>query len=188
MGKAGRKRKSGAREPNGRVQRVAEDANLDQFKERMRRYHLSERDARDQRSSTVIGRLLLQHIASGSKIEVGITEAEYEAGARFAADSTAYARCLQSPRGVGVAETLTGSGDEEAHTRYVAVIRKAYENARDAVKDLQERDGYRGTTIFDAVRFIVEQDLELPHLFPGLRIGLGVLAEHYQLTAVRKAA
>lgn len=179
MGKAGRKRKSGAREPNGRVRRVVEDANLDPFKERMRRYGLSEKDARDQKSSTVIGRMYLHG---------QITEAEYEAGARFAADSTAYARCLQSPRGVGVAETLSGSGDEEAQVRYVAVIRKAYENARDALKELQERDGYRGTTIFDAVRFIVEQDLELPHLFPGLRIGLGVLAGHYQLTAVRKAA
>ena len=176
---AGRKRKAGKREPNGRIRREADDANVDPFKERMRRYGLSERDARDQKSSTVIGRLLLAH---------AITEAEYEAGARFATDSAAYARCLQSPRGVGVAETLTGSGDDEAHARYVAIIKAAYENARKCLERLQERDGYRGTTIFDAVRFVAEQDLDLPHLFPGLRVGLRELAGHYGYIAARKAA
>ncbi len=183
-----RKRKTGRREPNGRIARTNEPANADPFLERMRRYGLSATDARDQRSSTVIGRLLLAHLESGCKAHIGITEAEYEAGARFATDSAAYARCLQSPRGVGVAETLTGSGDDEAHTRYVAIIRKAYENARDVLRDLQERDGYRGTTIFDAVRFVAEQDLDLPHLFPGLRVGLRELAGHYGYIAARKAA
>lgn len=103
-------------------------------------------------------------------------------------DSAAYARCLQSPRGVGVAETLTGSGDDEAHARYVAIIKAAYEDARKCLERLQERDGYRGTTIFDAVRFVAEQDLDLPHLFPGLRVGLRELAGHYGYIAARKAA
>lgn len=185
---AGRKRKAGRREPNGRIRREADDANADPFFERMRRYNLSATDARDQRSSTVIGRLLLAHLESGCKDHIGITEAEYEAGARFATDSAAYARCLQSPRGVGVAETLTGSGDDEAHARYVAIIKAAYEDARKCLERLQERDGYRGTTIFDAVRFVAEQDLDLPHLFPGLRVGLRELAGHYGYIAARKAA
>jgi hypothetical protein len=187
----GRKRKPGRREPNGRVQRSHEAANLEPFKERMRRYGLSEKDARDQRSSTVIGRLMLAHLQSGCKPGVGITEAQYEAGAKLATDSAEYARCLQSPRGMGIAETLTGSGDEEAYKRYVDTIRKAYEGAmgRDGViRKLQERDGLRGTTIFDAVRFVVEQDLELPHLFPGLRIGLTELAHYYGTSTARKAA
>jgi hypothetical protein len=183
-----RKRKIGRREPNGRLQRNHEPANADPFKERMRRYGLSEKDARDQRSSTVIGRLLMEHLASGCKPGVGITEAQYEAGAKLAADSADYARCLQSPRGMGIAETLTGSGDEEAAARYVAKVKRAYEGARDVLKRLQERDGLRGTTIFDAVRFVVEQDLELPHLFPGLRIGLTELAAYYGTAAEMKAA
>jgi hypothetical protein len=186
----GRKRKPGRREPNGRVQRSHEAANLEPFKERMRRYGLSEKDARDQRSSTVIGRLMLAHLQSGCKPGVGITEAQYEAGAKLATDSAEYARCLQSPRGMGIAETLTGSGDEEAHARHVAKVKRAYEGARDVLKRLQERDGLRGTTIFDAVRFIVEQDLELPHLYPGLRLGLVELARYYGTAAAaeRKAA
>jgi hypothetical protein len=177
----GRKRKPGRREPNGRVQRSHEAANLEPFKERMRRYGLSEKDARDQKSSTVIGRMYLQG---------HLTEPQYEAGAKLATDSAEYARCLQSPRGMGIAETLTGSGDEEAHTRHVAKVKRAYEGARDVLKRLQERDGLRGTTIFDAVRFIVEQDLELPHLYPGLRLGLVELARYYGTAAAaeRKAA
>ena len=148
----------------------------------MRRYGLSEKDARDQKSSTVIGLMYL----NGE-----LTEAQYEAGAKLATDSADYARCLQSPRGMGIAETLTGSGDEEAHVRYVRTIVEAYTAARDVLKALQERDGWRGTTIFDAVRFIVEQDLELPHFYPGLRIGLTELAAHYAKKAYgseRKAA
>jgi hypothetical protein len=177
----GRKRKPGRREPNGRVQRSHEAANLEPFKERMRRYGLNEKDARDQKSSTVIGRMYLQG---------HLTEPQYEAGARLATDSAEYARCLQSPRGMGIAETLTGSGDEEAHARHVAKVKRAYEGARDVLKRLQERDGLRGTTIFDAVRFIVEQDLELPHLYPGLRLGLLELARYYGTAAAaeRKAA
>lgn len=177
----GRKRKPGRREPNGRVQRSHEAANLEPFKERMRRYGLNEKDARDQKSSTVIGRMYLQG---------HLTEPQYEAGARLATDSAEYARCLQSPRGMGIAETLTGSGDEEAHARHVAKVRRDYEGARDVLKRLQERDGLRGTTIFDAVRFIVEQDLELPHLYPGLRLGLVELARYYGTAAAaeRKAA
>ena len=177
----GRKRKPGRREPNGRVQRSHEAANLEPFKERMRRYGLSEKDARDQKSSTVIGRMYLQG---------HLTEPQYEAGAKLATDSAEYARCLQSPRGMGIAETLTGSGDEEAHARHVAKVKRAYEGARDVLKRLQERDGLRGTTIFDAVRFIVEQDLELPHLYPGLRRGLVELSRYYGTAAAaeRKAA
>jgi hypothetical protein len=176
----GRKRKPGRREPNGRVQRSHEAANLEPFKERMRRYGLSEENARDQKSSTVIGRMYLQG---------HLTEPQYEAGAKLATDSAEYARCLQSPRGMGIAETLTGSGDEEAHTRHVAKVKRSYEGARDVLKRLQERDGLRGTTIFDAVRFIVEQDLELPHLYPGLRLGLVELARYYGTAAAeRKAA
>lgn len=174
-----RKRKIGRREPNGRIQRSHEPANAAPFAERMRRYGLSEKDARDQKSSTVIGRMYL----NGE-----LTEAQYEAGAKLATDSADYARCLQSPRGMGIAETLTGSGDEEAAARYVAKVKRAYEGARDVLKRLQERDGLRGTTIFDAVRFVVEQDLELPHLFPGLRIGLTELAAYYGTAAERKAA
>lgn len=112
---AGRKRKAAKREPNGRVQRSHEAANLEPFKERMRRYGLTEKDARDQKSSTVLGRLYLSH---------GISEPEYEAGAKLAADSAAYAKCLQSPRGMGIAEAASGSGDEESYVRYVTDARQ----------------------------------------------------------------
>lgn len=177
---AGRKRKSGKREPNGRVQRVAvEDANLDPFKERMRRYNLSEQDARDQKSSTVIGRFYLHG---------DLTEAEYQAGAKLAADSAAYARCLHSPRGMGSAEHRSSSGDEAAYIEYVAKVRNRYEGALDSVKRLQEMDGYRGKTIYDAMRYLVEQDLDLPHMLPGLRLALGVLAVYYGTVQQRRAA
>lgn len=92
MAKAGRKRKTGRREPNGRVTRVAAaDAMRVVALSQPHRRALPEEARRDQRAESALGRLFL----AGR-----ISQAQCEAGERLAARKRAFSQALASPGGV----------------------------------------------------------------------------------------
>lgn len=187
----GRKRKAGAREPSGKLSRAieAQDAHREPIAARMRRYGLIEEDARSQMAATYLGRLRLLGQKKGGIERGGISEDQYEAGVQYAKDDVSVAKALMSPRGLGVPEDgFTASGDDERYTAFCRQVIARHKAANAAVASLQERDGYRGKTISDALRYIVLSDLELPHLVPGLKLALDELAVFYFTAQRRRAA
>lgn len=187
----GRKRKPGKREPSGKLSRAveAQDAHREPIAARMRRYGLIEADARSQMAATYLGRLRLLGQKENGLERGGLTEDQYEAGVQYLKDDVSVAKALQSPRGMGVPEDGFTAVEDDA--RYIAFCQQVigrYKAANKAIASLQQRDGYRGKTISDALRYIVLMDLELPHLVPGLKLALDELARFYFTAERRKAA
>lgn len=170
---AGRKRKNGVkRTASGRVSR-AQDAyteNLDPILTRMRLFGLTEKDARDQKASTFIGRLQLTKI---------ISQAQYDAAQEYLKLYEAFQRAVKSPDAL---RSSNGGGDQGESPTYAnwckgAIARK--EAADRAIMDEQCIIANRGRNLFAAIDYLVTRNEEHHHLVGDCRLALNALVHHF---------
>lgn len=173
MAKRGRKSKQGvARTPSGQISR-AEDAmneHIGPIERRMARYGLSEGDARDQRSETVVGRLNMARL---------ISDAQYQAAVEYQKLCAANERASSSPNSLRSRNAVGGQDlNDEQHARWCQAVIGKYKLASAVILRANERA--RGTHILGAMQCVVLGNQELPHLYGDAALGLSALAVHFQ--------
>lgn len=186
------KRKSGKREPNGRLSRTERTTRildgLDQeqrdtlsvgIEARERVLGVDPKHTRDQLAGCYVGRLCI----TGE-----LTRIQYDALMTWLEDQQNYAIAVASPRQPGAVDLNRTQGssnyENEARTRhYVA----RYKGAHDAVTARQIE--LRGTgALFAALDHLVRRDLELAHMVGDVRQAANALVRHYGLVTGRRAA
>lgn len=185
MGKPGRKRRTGKREPNGKLSRrvvdkqarrsIDEQAAMHVGKEARERVHgVRSEDSGTELAGTVCGRLLLQ----GS-----INRQQLDAATELQSAYAAYQRAIDAPplpRAVNIGGA-SGSAPEMSTAQCAKAIGR-WKAAKAVLVGLDIAN--RGASVVNAaVDYIVLQDKYLPHMFGDLQLGLNALARHYGLMA-----
>lgn len=168
-----RKRRAGVkRTASGRPSR-AQDAyqeNLEPILTRMRLFGLTEKDARDQKASTFIGRLQLTK---------AISQAQYDAAQQWLLVREHYQRAIKSPDAL---RSSGGGGDAGESPSYANWCRRAierYDEAEKAIRIEQDIIENRGRALFAGLDYIVNREEVHWHLVGDCRLALNALAHHF---------
>lgn len=185
MARRGRKPKTGVkRTASGRPSRAASAYNEHQeaIETRQRLFGLSEKDARDQKAATVLGRLYL----TGELGKKPGCDAMWDAAQDLLRLRDAYLRAIKAPDAL---KNATGSGGGVDETeRYATWCRQAiarYEACMAAVVAENAIHANRGANLVAAIDYLVFRDANLPHMVGDVRIALNAVAHH--LTAGGKS-
>lgn len=144
--------------------------NLEPILTRMRHFGLSEKDARDQKAATFVGRLQLTRV---------LNEAQYDAAVEYARVYEAYQRALKSPDGLRTSHGGGDQGESDTYTDWCARAIARYDAAMMAVRDEQNIYENRGANLYAALDYIVCRDQQMWHLVGDCRIALNALAHHF---------
>lgn len=181
MARAGRKRKSIAREANGRAQRAPklsaeQEAMSVAVRYRQEVLGVSPKDAMDQKAATLLGRLCLQGV---------ISSAQWQAGEDWHKLLSTMSGMVNAPRGF---KTPTAGGgalsDDEATRRYQETKRR-FDAANSAIEDHAPAEECRAR--FHAMRCIIVDEVDQAQMHGTLRTALNGLVKHFGLEG-RKAA
>lgn len=174
------KRKSGVkRTPSGRASRAgAVPANLEPILLRMRMFGLSEKDARDQKAATFIGRMNL------TDKKTLISDAQYDAAIEFLAVYDRYKRALAAPDALKQSGGVAGGGSSEEYERWCDNAKAKYVAAMNAVT--AEQGVHRGANLYAALDYIVCRDEQHWHMVGDARIALNALVHHFGLVGKAK--
>ncbi len=173
-----RPRKQGVkRTKSGRISRAASsyNENAEAIALRQRMFGLSEKDARDQKAASYVGRLCL----AGRKHNAdGITEAQYETAQEYLKAYEAFQRAVKSPDAL---RTGVGGGDapeSEDYARWCQVKIAQFEAIKKAIRDEQCLHHNRGANLFAALDYLLVRDQQLPHMIGDLRLALNAIGHH----------
>lgn len=180
MGKAGRKRKTGVKRVNGRIsqrktdvvfrhQETEQAATETARQARVRLFGISEGDAMNPDTATVVGRL---------KRSRSINAAQLKAAYRYEACVLAYHAAIGAPKGEGIRSGLAAEylASEEERYRHA---KARYEGAVAAINRENALHVNRGSNFHGALQAIIMRDLDLPHLYGDLRLALNVLVHYF---------
>lgn len=174
----GRPRKAGVRRTkSGAISRAkgAYQDNFDGIALRMRVFGLTEKEARDQKSSTYVGRLCLAGLRDSTD---GISQAQYDAAQSYLEARRNFQKALKSPNALassnGRALSAEGAGYEQWCQRSVA----KFEAIKLAVQTQQAFHENRGANMWAALNYLVERDEQLPHMIGDLRLALNAIGHH----------
>ena len=181
----GRKKQVGVkRTASGRKSRAADayQEHIEPILTRMRLFGLTEKDARDQKASSVLGRLCL----TGQLGKKPHSDNMWEAAQELIRLREAYKRAIKAPDAL---RDGTGSGgDLDASPAYAIWCKAAvtkYENAMKAITAENALHENRGSNLHAAIDYIVFRDQEMHHMVGDVRIALNAVAHH--LTGGRKS-
>lgn len=169
----GRKRKTGVkRTASGRPSRArdAYQENLDPILTRMRLFGLSEKDARDQKASTFIGRLQLTK---------AISQTQYDAAQTWLQVREQYQRAIKSPDALRSSQGGGDAGESETYANWCRQAIKRYDDAVDAVTAEQAILANRGRALYAGLDYLVNRDEMHWHLVGDCRLALNALAHHF---------
>ncbi|MEO9297581.1 hypothetical protein [Devosia alba] len=178
----GRPRKIGVkRTASGRATRAgAVPANMEAILRRMKMFGLSEKDARDQKAATFIGRLNL------TDKKALISNAQYDAAISFLEVYDKYKRAIGAPDALKQSGGV-GSGDNtEDYARWCQNAKARYNAAMMAIRDEQEVLTNRGANLYAALDYIVCRDEQHWHMVGDCRLALNALAHHFGLLGKTK--
>jgi hypothetical protein len=196
MGRRGKARQPGKREPNGQLSRKPADRTsrfLDGLERderdtlavgieaRVRVHGVDPERSRDQMAGSFVGRLCMTR---------QISRQQYDAAMTWLEDCENYSAAVHSPRQPGAVDLnrIQGSnGDYEnvertrrAITRMIGDKERGIRGAMQAVQAAQLEVRGQGN-LFGALDAILHRDQELQHLVGDLRVGLNALARYYGL-------
>lgn len=184
--KRGRPKKTGPREPNGRLARtVIKDENAEPLALRARVFGLTEKDAKDQKAGSFIGRLRLKRQNDRNSPD-GLDEEQYEAGLRYLELRNLYHKQIGAEEAIYESGVFSGmEASEEERSRRWASIRDRWHGAIAAVQAKQNES--RGN-LFAALDYCVVRDAMHVHMIGDLRLALNALADYFRRGKLRKAA
>ena len=173
--RAGRPRKDGAREPNGRLQRgkPREPADAVALAARARHGRVSVEEAKDQKAGTFIGLLFIHGR------ETGLSRDQYDALEQYKSIRDDYLRAIAAPH-AGVASEGGGGGSEisDAYVSWCSKARQRYDECKAAIR--YEQEGNRVDNLWAALDLCVHQDMRLWHMVGQLRVTANCLARHFR--------
>lgn len=200
------KRKAGRRTASGRLSRAKGSGNrpalLDEHRQgieaRMRRFGLTEAEARDQRSASVVGRLRLVGVRTEATLGPvegadwlnvpGLGERQYQAAVAALGACEAMRRAVKSPAAV----TGQGEGgndpDGNMQAQWAQRVVEAWEVIAFVVAGANTSVLGRRLSCWAALDMIVLRDEEMAHLVPDLKVALLALADHFERPDVAQRA
>lgn len=160
------------RTASGRKSRAADayQENLEPILTRMRLFGLTEKDARDQKASTFVGRLQLTK---------AISQAQYDAAQQWLQVREQYQRAIKSPDAL---RSSGGGGDSGESPNYASWCRqsiKRYDAAQKAVMTEQMLFANRGRNLIAGLDYVVSRNEIHWHLVGDCRLALNALAHHF---------
>lgn len=182
MARAGRKRSINVkRTPSGRASRAgAEPANLEPILLRMKMFGLTEKDARDQKAATFIGRLNLMDK------KTLISNAQYDAAVEFQEVYDRYKRAIAAPDASKQSGGVSAGMDSDEYARWCQSAKARYNAAIEAVRAEQGLFENRGTNLYAAIDYLVCRNEQHWHMVGDVRIALNALAHHFGLLGKTK--
>jgi len=185
----GQKRKSGKREPNGRLSRKTADVQVRDRAEvaavdwdtmgtallaRHRVHKVDPMNLKDQKAGTAIGRYCLQGVVS---------QAQYDAAMAYLEERESYLQSIQAPRQPGAVDLNATRGQSVAAENVARAQRlsAAVEATDDAIMAKQIEIGNTGN-LFGALNAVLVMDVQLDHLLGDLRTALNALVKRYRMT------
>ncbi len=168
-----RKKKQGVkRTASGRISRAADayQENLDPIQTRMRLFGLSEKDARDQKASTFVGRLQLTK---------AISQAQYDAAQEWLSVREKYQRAIKSPDALRSSHGGGDAGESETYANWCAGAISRYDAAVKAIETEQAIIENRGRALYAGLDYLVNRDEMHWHLVGDCRLALNALAHHF---------
>jgi hypothetical protein len=173
--KRGRKRKEGAREPNGRPSRSGIDhgSPIDApLKARARRLGISEDKAMDQKAGSFIGYLNIIGPRDG------LSDAQYEGAQQYLKLRHRVARAIQSPDAIYDPDAIAGGGqDPEAYARWCKDVLAEDKAIR---SQIQEAQNYSRDNLWAALQYVVIDGQAMHHMIGATRILCNVFARHFK--------
>lgn len=182
----GRPRKQGVkRTKTGRISQAADalTENLDPIQTRMRLFGLSEKDARDQKAATYLGRLYLTGELGRDRPYI---DAMWDAAQEYLRVYEAFQRAVKSPDAL---RSGAGGGDQGESDNYAGWCQSAIQRKEAAERAIQVEQGiHRGANLWAALDYIVVRNEQHPHMVGDARIVLNALAHHFGLLGKTKRA
>ena len=178
----GRKRNINVkRTPSGRASRAgAVPANMEAILLRMKMFGLSEKDARDQKAATFIGRMNL----TDKKALISI--AQYDAAIAYLQLGDRYMRAISAPDASKQSGGATAGMSSDDHAAWCQNAKAKYDAAQAAVMLEQGLHENRGANMFAALDYIVVRDEQHWHMVGDCRLALNALAHHFGLLSKPK--
>lgn len=163
------------REPNGRISRSGIDhgpADVVALEARRRIWGLTEKEAKDQKAGTVIGRLNLLGR------EDGLSNSQYDAAIQYIELRAAYLRAISAPGRMTDGDAGSGSSHTDEYEQWVRDTVEAYEKCRKAIQEAQNEN--RHANLWAALDLCVIHDQDLPHMVGDLRLLCNALARFFR--------
>ncbi|WEK05753.1 MAG: hypothetical protein P0Y65_05720 [Candidatus Devosia phytovorans] len=165
------------RTKSGAISRAAGayNENADAIALRMRVFGLSEKDARDQKAATFIGRLCM---AGRRNTTDGITEAQYEAATEYLAAYANFQKAVKSPNAL---RTGSGGGDQGESADYDSRCRRWVQKFEAIQAAVQQEQGFhenRGSNMWAAIDYLLIRDEQHSHMIGDLRLALNAVGHH----------
>lgn len=179
---AGRKRKAGKRTASGQLSRSADayQEHIDPIQTRMRLFKLSESDARDQKASTVIGRMLL----TGELGKLPHSEIMYNAAVSYLSCKEAFQRAVKSPDAL---RSGTAGGDEPDGPEYDRRCKSAIDKWEAVNRAVQDENAiHRHANMYAALDYIVCRNEDHAHMYGDCRLALNAVAHHFGMMGKRE--
>lgn len=178
----GRKRNVNVkRTPSGRAARAgAVPANMEAILLRMKMFGLSEKDARDQKAATFIGRMNLMDK------KALISDAQYDAAQAYLELRNKYMRAISAPDASKQSGGATAGMTSEEHSSWCQSQKAKYDAAIEAVRAEQGLHENRGANMYAALDYIVVRDEQHWHMVGDVRLALNALAHHFGLQSRSK--
>jgi hypothetical protein len=188
MGRRGKQRQPGKREPNGQLSRKPADRKtrfLDGLERderdtlmvgieaRVRVHGVEPERSRDQMAGSFVGRLCMTR---------QISRQQYDAAMTYIEDCANYTAAVHSPRQPGAVDLnrIQGSNGDYENVERTQRAKARYKGATGAITAAQLEMRGQGN-LFGALEAILHRDQELQHLVGDLRVALNSLARHYGL-------
>ena len=165
------------RTKSGAISRAqgAYNENADAIALRMRVFGLTEKEARDQKAATYVGRLCLGGLRNSTD---GITEAQYDAAMAWRSAYEAFQRAVKSPDALRTGVGGGDQGESEDYARRCKAAINRWKGIEDAVRLEQGFHENRGANMWAALDYLVGRDQQLPHMIGDLRLALNAIGHH----------
>lgn len=187
MARPGRKRKTGKREPNGRPQRTTKlETEMDILEVAVSARLRAGIPARLARSvGTLEGALFALHVENDYDKAVGISRDQYEAAVYYNEKRMLYLNALDDRNTPREPRKGPGSGDEDAHERFVATACEIWDEMREKVQERQNALGNR-SNLFGALDALERGHL-MEYQLGDLREALNAV-DKYRTSCRKRAA
>ncbi|AGF74124.1 hypothetical protein BAnh1_02370 [Bartonella australis AUST/NH1] len=163
-----------SRQPNGQPSRAKNPPDNTSLEVRARLTGLSLEQARDPRSATNLGRLVLLNEREPGK---GITADQYDAVVKYLDVVNAYKKAICSPGAVWGEDITVPSGDNVEYAEWCKRAIKRYDDANKAIAKGQRDNPNAHFAII--IKHVILRDIAMSHYMASLRLLCDILHAHF---------
>ncbi|AGF74842.1 hypothetical protein BAnh1_09700 [Bartonella australis AUST/NH1] len=162
------------RQPNGKPSRAKNPPDNTSLEVRARLTGLSLEEARDPRSATNLGRLVLLNEREPGR---GITADQYDAVVKYLYVVNEYKQAICSPGAVWDKGVIVLGGNDDEYTKWCKQAIKRYDEANKAIAKGQRDNPNAHFAII--IKHVILRDIAMSHYMASLRLLCDILHAHF---------